>query len=243
MTFYRVWGGKILNSPENIAQYLEEDANYAIEVSKSTGIDTSEIEELKKKCSDAIKNDTTSNLSEREKKFITTIFVGDAEWNEPLEEWMFFPLDKVLEFTDSKVHQKWTDVARIHGELDLVRMPNYSTPSQISREMSHFNDSQHLKGNILLASALLDLEWYNYFVKQMNIEVDKNLIQKTKDESLEYYTGQRKNFSDEVKPFRKSLFSNDVRWIDSMFEDYGTRSETLKLVRNMVQDAANSIED
>lgn len=241
MTFYKLWSGKILDSPESISKYFEEDVQYIIDILEHNNIDTKNLNEIKNSASDKIRNENISQLSDQEKHLITAVFIGDGEWNEPLELWTPFPLNELLEFSDSKVHKKWTNIARKYGKLDMVSMPNYSSPSQLDQNQKEQFENLSKIDRMALSAAILDLEWFRYEVKELNLGVNDRLMEKTRKETLEYFLENREEFSDECKPLRKALLERDVKWGRDIMNDYNMESKLMSSVMDEFESMAQDI--
>lgn len=228
MTFYRLWSGKILDTDQNIARYFREDVDYLVNVARDLGIDTSRVEELADEAEKALRQD--NDPSDEAKKLIAAVFIGDAEWNEPLEEWLPGIYQKLLEFSDSKVHRVWTDIAREKGDLSGLSFPDYSTPATVDAEIE--NTGSFVTSGIV-ALSVLHLEWWAYVADQMGLEVEEELVDRAREESLAHFTGE-KDLSNEIRDFQASLFKNDSDWLENVMTNYGFRSHTLEGLRKEI---------
>lgn len=236
MTFYRLWGGKVLDNEDHIARYFRDDVNYLVNVANDLGIDTSRVEKIAEEAEDAIRNN--EEPSDEAKKLIAAIFIGDAEWNEPLEEWLPGLYQKMLEFADSKVHRKWTDIARENGDLSMLDFPAYSTPRSLDIEQDEKDFDFVTSG--MIAASVLHLEWWAYVAKEMDMDYDRSLVDRTREESLAYFT-EGKDMDQDIKNFQVSLFQNDVDWIDSVMSEYEFRSRLLGRVRKELENVAEEL--
>ncbi len=81
---------------------------------------------------------------------------------------------------------------------------------------------RHVSGfgeRFVLADALLHLEWFVHVARESGITVPQPLVERTREESLAYYTGHRDALSPRVREFQALLFSDDawVREIDAVY--------------------------
>lgn len=228
MTFLKLYTGRCLDENKKIAEYFRGDIQYFLNVSEDIGLDVKKIKELEKTCSEAIKEDKAADLSDREKRLITAVFVGDAEWNQPIAEWYPYPMEKTLEWVDSKAHKKGLDMAREYGDISLVTFPNYTTPSEYDIDKQSLRQFLSLENpNIpVIGIAILLLEWYIYVAKEMGIDVEE-FNYPVKREIIDYYSGKKEDLSEKSNRMVKSLFINSVTWISNLEREYKIDSFSL----------------
>lgn len=240
MTLYRLWSGKVLETEQGAAKYFEADANFLINVTDSLGISTSRLENLRDEAIEAIENGEKPE-SEEAQKLIAAIFVGDAEWNEPLEYWFQKPFAEIFLYSDGKAHHKGLQRARDFGSLEDLDMPNYSTPSMVSKKSENILENINGLDQLLLTASVLDIEWYGYVAEQMDIDFDKDIIKRTRRETIDHFIND-KNFSKDLVKFRKALSINDHIWLDNIMSDFDFNSLALEKISQGMKKEAEKID-
>lgn len=224
MTFYRLWSGKPLENDKDVRKYIAADIDFFINVSEDIDIETGNLVNLR---DEVLQKSSNEELSPRAQKITAAVLIGDAEWNESLEEWLTFPLSKIIHFTDSKVHHNWTKTARDYGQPNGLDLPVYSTPSTLEIDLEN---SSYMNQNIL-AGLLMDLEWYSYIAEEMDITLPSGLVEKTRKETLDYFL-QDGEFSEDTGALQSSLAIRAADWIDEVKEEWKFRSFLLDYFSN-----------
>lgn len=138
-----------------------------------------------------------SDLSPAAARSVVATLLADGRFSEPYCEWL----------------PTWYELALIapirYGEWRLRRVA--------AAGVSGFRE------RFLLADALLHLEWFEHAATADGIEVPAGLAERTREESLSYYGGDRDRLSEPVRRFQRLLFVDDA-WVRRVNERYGLDS-------------------
>lgn len=239
MSLYRLWAGKVIE--ENPRRYFEADAEFILKVSEDIGLETGEIKENKEEALRSFKSED-EEISPDAKKLISTVYIGDTEWYQLLEEWLSFPFNKIFLLMDSHNHKLGKDTAKEYGSLENLDYPDYSRPEDLKidgKKPTTYTDG--IKDRYLLTVAILDLEWYFYAAEEAGLEISDEFAEKARDESLRYFTGLEEEMSDDVAELQKSLLVHAAEWCDELREDYRFRSTVLKKTSKILIEEAEEI--
>ena len=163
-----------------------------------------------------------SSLSPAAARSVATTLLADGVFSEPYCEWMplWYELGLIApvrygEWRLRRVASAVTEAARV-----TVTAPRFSRPRDVRiggkpalARVSGFRD------RFLLADALLHLEWFVHVAAADGIEVPSDLIERTREESLSYYAGDRSALSADVRRFQRHLFADD-QWVARVNDGY-----------------------
>lgn len=214
MTFYRLWSGKPLKKPGSRRTYIAADLDFFIDVSKDIGIDT-DLENVKEE----ILNKKPEERSDEARRITAAVLIGDAEWNEPLEDWLRFPLNRTIRISDSGVHHLWMKNAREVGDTSNLDFPEYNTPATLDIPLEKLSYIEQA----LLAGLITDLEWYAYIAEETDADIDSELIDRTRRETINYFT-ENEDLSEDVAEFQSALAIRASDWMDDVMNDFNFRS-------------------
>ncbi len=217
-------GPKTLNSNREQADYFRLDADYVINVAEAISLN---IHDFKEK-SDSIEKKIRKGeeLNPFEGHLFGSIFIGDAEFLHPSASWVQSRLIKILlTMSDGPVHHKWERIAKEHYNIGKLSEPGFSLPSdfQVKGEKPT-NYVSGLSDSTKLGVSILDLEWFIYICDENGVDYDPDFVQRTKKESLHYFTGKEDELSHDVRKFQMELFTNASEWLENVMERFNMRS-------------------
>lgn len=234
MTFYKLWAGKSLDSKQNVASYFESDLRYLEGFTQDMGFEELEWDRVSKDVTKSILSDQRPERTQ-DRRVITSFFVGDGEWNEPLASWGIYPANLLVDFVEYNWFHRFRELSRRYGEPDLVSVPNYSTPENVKgRDRDYEYPFRNyrltdLSDCIILATSILSLEWTEYVMDEIGLAYDQELVHKTRNEVLEYYS-DGSELSDGSKKVLRSLKRNDNIWLEDVKKDFEMNSFLLSYV-------------
>lgn len=237
MTLYRLWAGNVVK--QDPSKYFNADVDYIKNVSEDIGVSLGELEDLRDEALLSFEGDETSDPS---KNLIAAVFIGDTEWYQLLEEWLPFPFNELFLMMDSKVHKLGTDTAKEYGSLENLGMPDYSRPEdlQIDGELPTKYTESAVEQYVLTV-AILDLEWYAYAGEEAGLDIDREFIDRAREETLLYFTGRKDSMPEDVKEFQASLLLNAAIWCEEIVEDFGFNSKFLEKTSDILRKEANTL--
>lgn len=237
MTFYKLMGNRTLKTEAEQAEYFQMDVDWLLNTSQAMGFETGNIERISEEARLKIENDEP--LNEKESELVGTVYVGDAEWVNPLSLWggprwtRYF-----LRFGDGPAHCKFLNIGKKYCDVGRLNFPYYSTPGDFDIE-----SCRDFRKAALLATGVLHLEWYTYVCNQVGLEYDEELAQETKNETVEYLTGQSDSMSSRAAYFQKTMYEEDINWIDQTEKEFHFRSfllwRTEKLMNSFIDELDN----
>ena len=239
MTLYRLWAAKVVE--ENPSVYFEADVEFIQAVSEDIDLPIGDLLEVR---DEAMQSFQGQEVSDRAEKLIATVFIGDMDWYQLLEEWLPFPFNDAFTVMDAKVHKVGKDTAKKYGSLENLDLPEFSRPEDVRVAGELPTElTQNPVDQYVLTVALLDLEWYVYAAEQMDLEVDQEFIEKAKEETLEYFTGSREQFSGDLGSFQASLLINAAIWCEQILNDFEFNSKFLEKTSNILREEAEQIKN
>lgn len=234
LTFYKLWAGKSLHSKENVAKYFESDLRYLEGFTEDMGFEALAWDTVSADIEEAImSNQKPENLDQ--KKILTSFFIGDGEWNEPLAAWGIHPANLMVDLIEYNWFHRFRELSREYGDPSLVRVPQYSTPDNVKgREKAYEYPFRHysltdLSDCIILATSILSLEWTEYVMDEIGLDYNQDLVHRTRNETLEHFS-EGSEISEDSQKILRSLKRNDNIWLESVKQDFSMNSLLLSYV-------------
>lgn len=167
-----------------------------------------------------------ATLSPAEARSVAATLLADGAFSEPYCEWLptWYELALLapVRYGDRRLRRVAAAVAGAAGVT--VTAPRFSRPRDVTIDgrpalarVSGFRD------RFLLADALLHLEWFVHAAAADGIDVPSALVERTREESLSYYAGDRTSLSPRVRRFQRLLFADDA-WVRRVNDRYGLQS-------------------
>jgi hypothetical protein len=158
------------------------------------------------------------------RRSIAADLLADAVFSEPFCEWLPLWYEVSLLGPIRYCEYRLRRVAAPYCRDLAVSVPRFSRPQDA------LVDGQpaptHLTGfreRFVLADAILHLEWFVHVARESGVAVPPGLVDRTREESLAYYTGHRESLSPRVRAFQAALFADDV-WVREIDAAYGLDS-------------------
>jgi hypothetical protein len=167
-----------------------------------------------------------ATLSPAEARSVSATLLADGAFSEPYCEWLptwyEFALLPPVRYGDWRLRRVAAAVAGAAGVTATA--PRFSRPRDVTIDgrpalaaVSGFRD------RFLLADALLHLEWFVHAAAADGIDVPAALVERTREESLSYYGGDRASLSPRVRRFQRLLFADDA-WVRRVNDRYELNS-------------------
>ncbi|MFC6770977.1 hypothetical protein ACFQDD_05510, partial [Halorubrum pallidum] len=116
-----------------------------------------------------------------------------------------------------------------------VTAPRYSRPRDVIVDGEPaLSDVSGFRDRFLLADSLLHLEWFVRVAAADGIDVPSALVERTREESLAYYAGDRERLSPTVRRFQRLLFADDA-WVRRVDERYDLDSRLFRLWERLLR--------
>lgn len=234
MTFYKLWAGKVMDSSEHEAKYIEHDLNYFKKFVKDQGFEELDWKSISEEITNSVRSGKSPSSKEA-KKLLTCMMIGDSDINEPMASWFIFPGNYIMDFIEFDWFHNFREMSRKYGNNKLVSPPEYSTPDNVKNRDEEYDlpfkplrysDSTDC---ISLGAGMITLEWAEYILNEMNLEYEKEKIEKAREEFLRYYS-EREEMSPKSKEVLASLKECDNIWIRSLKEEFDINSMSLSWV-------------
>ncbi|WP_123619403.1 hypothetical protein [Halorubrum sp. CSM-61] len=167
-----------------------------------------------------------SGLSPAAARSVAATLLADGRFSEPYCEWLptWYELALIAPVRYGEWRLRRVAAALADAASVTVTAPRFSRPRDVTIDgrpalarVSGFRE------RFLLADALLHLEWFEHAAAADGIEVPAALVDRTREESLSYYGGDRDCLSDPVRRFQRLLFADDA-WVRRVDESYGLDS-------------------
>ncbi|SMO75310.1 hypothetical protein [Halorubrum cibi] len=178
-----------------------------------------------------------TDLSPASARSVATTLLADGVFSEPYCEWMplWYELGLIapVRYGEWRLRRVAREVAAAGGVT--VSAPHFSRPRDVVVDgrpalagLSGFRE------RFLAAAALLHLEWFVHVAAADGIAVPSDLVERTREESLSYYAGDRDRLSPEVRRFQRLLFADDA-WVARVDEAYGLDSRLFGLWERLLR--------
>jgi hypothetical protein len=209
-----------LTSPADFADWYRIGAEYVLTVSEGMDFDTGSFESDYQEATAAMRAGDT-DLRPDLARSVAADLLADAVFCDPYCEWMPLWYELALAPFNGLAEAKLRRVARQYADgIDHVSVPRFSRPRDVyvdGRSALEYVDG--FVDQFVFADALLHLEWYDHVARESGIAVPASLVERTREETITYYTGHREELSDDVRRFQELLFTDDawVRDIDAVY--------------------------
>lgn len=167
-----------------------------------------------------------SRLSPAAARSVAATLLADGRFSEPYCEWLptWYELALIApvrygEWRLRRVAAEVADVANV-----TVTAPRFSRPRDVTIDGGPaLSRVSGFRERFLLADALLHLEWFEHAAAADGITLPEALVDRTREESLSYYGGDRERLSKPVRRFQRLLFADDA-WTRQVDESYRLKS-------------------
>lgn len=178
----------------------------------------------------ALREDHTALTTETARSVAATL-LADGGFSEPYCEWLplWYELGLIapVRYGEWRLRRVATTVA--DATEVTVTAPRYSRPQDVIIDGEPALDGvSGFRDRFLLADSILHLEWFVRVAAADGIDVPSALIERTREESLTYYAGDRDQLSATVRRFQRLLFADDV-WVRRVNERYELNSRLFRL--------------
>ena len=167
-----------------------------------------------------------SELSPATARSVAATLLADGRFSEPYCEWLptWYELGLIAPVRYGEWRLRRVAAAVADAAAVTVAAPQFSRPRDVTIDgRSALARVSGFRERFLLADALLHLEWFEHAAAADGIEVPASLVERTRDESLSYYGGDRDRLSEPVRRFQRLLFADDA-WVRRVDESYGLES-------------------
>lgn len=174
---------------------------------------------------DRLRTDHTT-LSPPEARSVAATLLADGAFSEPYCEWLptWYELALIapVRYGDWRLRRVAAAVAGAAGVT--VSAPRFSRPRDVTVDGRHaLAGVSGFRDRFLLADALLHLEWFVHAAAADGINVPPDLVERTREETLSYYGGDRASLSPPVRRFQRLLFADDA-WVRRVNDRYDLNS-------------------
>ncbi|WP_418284334.1 hypothetical protein [Halorubrum sp. DTA46] len=172
-----------------------------------------------------------SDLPPAAARSVAATLLADGVFSEPYCEWMplWYELGLIAPVRYGEWRLRRVAAAVAERANITVTAPRFSRPRDVRIDgrpalagVSGFRD------RFLLADALLHVEWFVHVAAADGIAVPADLVERTREESLSYYAGDRSALSADVRRFQRHLFADD-EWVARINDQYGLDSTLFRL--------------
>ncbi|WP_435094372.1 hypothetical protein [Halorubrum sp. N11] len=178
-----------------------------------------------------------SGLSPAAARSVAATLLADGRFSEPYCEWLptWYELGLLapVRYGEWRLRQVAAEIADLANVT--VTAPRFSRPQDVTIDggpalarVSGFRE------RFLLADALLHLEWFEHAAAADGITVPAALVNRTREESLSYYGGDRERLSEPVRRFQRLLFADDA-WVRRIDEGYRLDSRLFGLWERLLR--------
>ncbi|WP_318567089.1 hypothetical protein [Salinigranum marinum] len=217
MSLLRLFG---LFRPAHFADWYRIGAEYVQHVSEGMGFPVGDFPLRAEEATAALRAGRT-DVSPEVARSIAADLLADATFSAPYLEWMPLWYELALVGPVSYAEFRLRRVAgRYTRDLDHVTVPRFSRPGDVL--VGGRPAMEYVSGfakRFVLADAVLHLEWFTHVARESGIRVPDRLVERTREETVAYYTGNG-DLSDDTRHFQRLLFADDewVRDIDAAYD-------------------------
>jgi hypothetical protein len=229
----------LARSPRHLADYYWYGADYVQTVATAMDFPVGDLEETVGRARAAMAADET-DVRPAVARSIASVLLGDANWWLPLGTWV--PPRYAL-LSGYRAWPLFVHLRRVGHQyarnLDSFSVPAFSTRWDVlldGRTAASLVDGY--RDRIVLADSILHLEWFVAVAADHGIEVPEALVERTREESIRYFTGRQDTLPPDVREFQYHLFA-DGDWIRRFADRYTGRTviddmgiDAIEAVRN-----------
>ncbi|MFB6282786.1 MAG: hypothetical protein ABEK59_02490 [Halobacteria archaeon] len=244
MTAAELLGKEVFREPEDAAEYFRYGADYVLDVSRDMGWRVGDLQGTIECGYHAMKNGDTE-VDPETARLIGAVLIGDAEYWRPLGRWFPRGYRLLMRGLEHGLRRKllrlagiYTDTVEFGGKKQKSRnffyaypevrqcfgTPEFTLPGEVLVEGS--DPRSYVDGftdHVILGDSVLHTEWYSWVAQKMGIDVNTDLVEKTRNQSLYYFTGNAEVLSEDVRRFQETMFS-DYSWIRGIQDEYDLNS-------------------
>jgi len=218
-----------LTAPNDFADWYAASRAYTRHVAEGMGFEGANALDGTRIATDL--REDPSRLSPDAARSVAATLLADGRFSEPYCEWLptWYELALIapVRYGEWRLRRVATAVADA-GNV-TVTAPRFSRPQDVTIDGSPaLARVSGFRERFLLADALLHVEWFEHAAAADGIEVPTALAERTREESLSYYGGDRDSLSEPVRRFQRLLFADDA-WVRRVDERYGLDSRLFGL--------------
>lgn len=225
-----------LTSPADFADWYRIGAEYVLTVSDGMDFEIGSFEADYREATAAMRAGDT-DLRPELARSVAADLLADAVFCDPYCEWMPLWYELGLAPFNQVANYRLRGVARTYADgLSHVSVPRFSRPRDVyvgGRSALEYVDG--FVDQFVFADALLHLEWYDHVARESGIAVPSDLVDRTREETIAYYTGHREQLSEEVRRFQELLFTDDA-WVRDIDAAYGLDSALFGLWERLLRE-------
>ena len=213
-----------LRTAADFADWYRIGAEYVDGVADAMGFDTADFVDYEAGVEAMRDGRPPASVSPTIRRSIAADLLADAVFSEPFCEWLPLWYEVSLLGPVRYGEYRLRQVADPYCRGLSVLVPRFSRPA--NAVVDGRPAPAHLTGfreRFVLADAILHLEWFVHVARESGIDVPQALVERTRRESLAYYTGHRESLSPQVQQFQAALFADD-RWVREIDAVYGLDS-------------------
>ncbi|WP_224270059.1 hypothetical protein [Haloprofundus salinisoli] len=239
MTVFRL---ATLRTAEEFADWYRIGADYVAHVAEGMEFDCGPFHEDAAAGVAAMRANRT-DVAPNVARSIAATLLADAAFCDPFCEWLPLWYELALAGPNVLADRRLSTVARAYAErVPHVSGPLYSTPGDVLIEgrpaLSYVSEFSE---RFVLADAILHLEWFVYVARESGVDIPYELLARTREESVAYYTGRRESLSPDVHRFQTLLFADD-EWVRKINRVYGLDSALFGVWEGILRRARTGLE-
>lgn len=213
-----------LRTAADFADWYRIGADYVAGVADAMGFDTADLVDYDAGV-DAMRSERPPTAIAPEiRRSIAADLLADAVFSEPFCEWLPLWYELSLLGPVRYCEYRLRRVATPYCRGLAVSVPRFSRPGDAL--VDGRPAPAHVAGfreRFVLADAILHLEWFVHVARESGVVVPQALVDRTREESLGFYTGSREALSPRVRAFQAALFADDA-WVRRINAAYGLDS-------------------
>lgn len=213
-----------LRTAADFADWYRIGAEYVDGIAAEMGFDTSEVVDYEAGVEAMRDERPPATVSPAVRRSIAADLLADAVFSEPFCEWLPLWYELSLLGPVRYCEHRLRAVAAPYCRDLAVSVPQFSRPGDAL--VDGWPAPAHVDGfaeQFVLADAILHLEWFVHVARESGIVVPQEVVDRTRKESLAYYTGHRESLSPRVQRFQALLFADDA-WVREIDAAYGLDS-------------------